>query len=788
MNDNFVNNNSNNYILPEDFDVDTYKLYNKDIRHLSDHDAIKHYISYGRTENRIYKCDLPEDFDVDAYKIYNDDIRNMSNQDAIKHYINYGKKENRIYKINLPEDFDIDGYRYNNDDLKKMDRMSLIKHYISYGKKEKRKYSLPKISIDIDKYKRCLDINLKNIDIIANKIDFSNIKINDDFVIILGHSSGGGLSKYIYDVTKHKNYMENLKNRVVVTNEISCADNDVLYINNESIIDFILKSKNSKNKVILHINIFPYYKTYDINKIKALYDSFFEKNIQVIITVHDYYYLNQQNPTMTIKEFDDMVLKKSHIDTINYIFSNVHQVIFPTNKSLEKYIEKGIVRGKNFIVIDHIDINYKDIMEYYNRIENEYKILFLGDKSEHKGYHIVDYLSNNVKICEGKIVKYYYLGNIGKISHPENVINIGEYEYNNILKIINNIKPHLCLCLSSFYETYSYATSVILKTGLPIFYNEDVYNERLQGRKNTYGYKKNENLTEVSKKFMDCLIDIAKKESSDYKIINEKMDLCINDFYKNEYCKNVSFMSLEKEIIQDILKNKHNNNTEITNLVIVTSKIITSSKMLSYVSKRSIFTPHERLEQTIKTIKSIRKRIPKAYIILLDNSDFSNHNDIIKELSIVDKFLNPSDLQNLTYNTNSIYKQIGEASQTKYILEYIKQNNIKFKNLFKITGRYVLNNNFRFKSYNNDHNIFRKNENVKDREYYYTCFYKIAHTSFDKYIGAINNVLNNGMNDDEISKMDYEVLFPRYLNNNFKLASELGVTQNISVWDDTSNI
>ena len=73
----------------------------------------------------------------------------------------------------------------------------------------------------------------------------------------------------------------------------------------------------------------------------------------------------------------------------------------------------------------------------------------------------------------------------------------------------------------------------------------------------------------------------------------------------------------------------------------------------------------------------------------------------------------------------------------------IKYHNIRYKNLFKISGRRVVNDSYDQNVFEGVYNIFKKNTYVKDRDYYYTCFYKISHTSFEKYHIAINNMLIN---------------------------------------------
>ena len=80
------------------------------------------------------------------------------------------------------------------------------------------------------------------------------------------------------------------------------------------------------------------------------------------------------------------------------------------------------------------------------------------------------------------------------------------------------------------------------------------------------------------------------------------------------------------------------------NLVIITSIINTPNKPLSYSKTRSIFTRHERFEQTKDTIQSIKKYIPNNKIILVECTDFSiNENEYFKNncdiiINLIHKF------------------------------------------------------------------------------------------------------------------------------------------------------
>ena len=155
---------------------------------------------------------------------------------------------------------------------------------------------------------------------------------------------------------------------------------------------------------------------------------------------------------------------------------------------------------------------------------------------------------------------------------------------------------------------------------------------------------------------------------------------------------------------------------------------------------------------------------------------------------MVDKFINITDDSNLNYYTDVFeYKSFAEISQVLKIydvfLKNIDLNNIKY--FLKISGRYVINDSFDYTMFDNNMNIFSKNNNVTDREYYYTCFYKLNKKTIPILIEKLRDCINN---KEKYLSYDLEVIIPKLLNYEFTKIDKLGITQNISVWKETSSI
>lgn len=447
---------------------------------------------------------LPDDFDWQVYCVFNEDLWNRgirNKKKAIEHWNKYGIKESRLISLS---DFDYKIYLEENPHITLENRLEGLRHYFLNSKIEKT---------------------------FENKTSENSKK---KLYIMLSHDVGGGLSKYVVD------FLINVKinDYDIITNETRSIEN-VKYVDN--IIDYIYNSTKYYDDVILHFNILPNYLKYDNKTIKIFFDKVYSLNIKVIITIHDFFLFYPTNPNPTIEYFLENDIDKKQIENIENIFKRASAVIFPTEKVKFHFMQKNIrlnnVKNK---VLEHIDIDYKS-KEYYNTVLNKIHIICLASYNEHKGKKIIDAIIKN----NDKNIILHLIGNFPQKLESENVKVYGVYEYDDIFKIINKIKPHLGLLISNYYETYSYVTSVYLKLGIPLFYNNDVYQERLKNRTNIYPYNNNDVMNLVIKKLHKCVDDLKEKQNDEYTTVDEEIKMHIPSFYNN-FINNVNAIRRNK--------------------------------------------------------------------------------------------------------------------------------------------------------------------------------------------------------------------------------------------------
>jgi len=179
-------------------------------------------------------------------------------------------------------------------------------------------------------------------------------------------------------------------------------------------------------------------------------------------------------------------------------------------------------------------------------------------------------------------------------------------------------------------------------------------------------------------------------------------------------------------------------------LFLITSSLNPIASNVKYNVPRSVFTMEERFIQTVHTITSIRDKVPNSYCILLETTNVpENYRKTIEET--VDKYIDFSTSQFAKTFTESKEKGMGELFTLEKGLLHILSNNITFERLYKISGRYYLNDKFDLKSISSNKCTFVKFENKSDsniKDYWYgTMLYSIDWNHRWEYLEALNNSL-----------------------------------------------
>lgn len=220
------------------------------------------------------------------------------------------------------------------------------------------------------------------------------------------------------------------------------------------------------------------------------------------------------------------------------------------------------------------------------------------------------------------------------------------------------------------------------------------------------------------------------------------------------------------------------------NLILVTSVVNPPANPLSYSNCRSVYTSDERFTQTKKTISSIREKIPNSVIFLLECSKLTLEQENYFTTSC-DYFINiyntSQELINIIYGKS---KALAEGTMTIKAIEYIKEHMQLGvgDNIFKISGRYYLDEYFNLDEYNpNSCNIFKKIDGNCNN--ICTALFKITGDTLEHlYIFLKSKNVMNQM----VNCIGYEILFGQFVNNmldskKVKYLDRLGLSGNVTI-------
>ena len=207
---------------------------------------------------------------------------------------------------------------------------------------------------------------------------------------------------------------------------------------------------------------------------------------------------------------------------------------------------------------------------------------------------------------------------------------------------------------------------------------------------------------------------------------------------------------------------------------IITSVINTNNSIgWSYTPNRSTYTPNERFRDTLKSIQTIREKVPNSKIVFLEGRplDIEMEQEIIRS---TDLYINFKDDPWVLEAIDSPKKDLGEVRKLIRGIDQLQlRGELKNINmLFKLSGRYWLNEKFNLDNYSTREMSFKNHDTMVT-----TVIYSIPICKLDNYI----ILLNKCNTEREYHDIGIEVLFKRILQGNYVFIETLGVEGFVAV-------
>lgn len=202
----------------------------------------------------------------------------------------------------------------------------------------------------------------------------------------------------------------------------------------------------------------------------------------------------------------------------------------------------------------------------------------------------------------------------------------------------------------------------------------------------------------------------------------------------------------------------------------------------------SIYTDEERFEQTLGTINSIKKYCPNSKIYIIDVSTEDGFEKYLQQLSDAG-----TDVLYLGNNPDiNHFSKCGMRSQGELIalltfLEWFEENKVDAKRVYKVSGRYQLNDNFKLGLEHENSFVFLKSisswmspeeqSRTGMKKFYETRLYHMDYNLLNTYKDCMIKVLDSCMKYNV--NIEHAIYYAMQEQNIVEL-DKIGLTGNIA--------
>ena len=239
-----------------------------------------------------------------------------------------------------------------------------------------------------------------------------------------------------------------------------------------------------KDIQMIHINSF--YNIESSFDYRIFFSTYF-LSTKKILTIHDYQWLYPNDPNILSYNMKSHDIKEDNLNKFIFLCRIIDLIIFPSMNiyhNYKKFIDLDQFKDK-IKIESHSDRMISHTIYNIPLIKNIINISFVGNFIEYKGSDLFRRLFNNLKYYQGYLIRYHVFGYISneekenKIYH-DNFIYHNEYNDVSISQRLIEEQIHLITHLSIFEESYCYALTNSILSGLPILYlHHGAFSERL---------------------------------------------------------------------------------------------------------------------------------------------------------------------------------------------------------------------------------------------------------------------------------------------------------------------
>lgn len=328
---------------------------------------------------------------IEYYKIFNKDVRHLTDKQAILHYIKIGKKEKKIasekdFYQKYPE-FNLNIYKTLYNDLKHYDKLRLYKHYYYDGINEKRVSSIKEFYI---KYNDISHKKLKELFINSNNL-------TEEQLIILY------INKYINNIDINVQQIISKKKRVAIIfyGLTRCLATTIASIKT-NIFD-VLTDNNFEYDIFIHT--YKIYGSYVNEWSNENIKEYNNEDVEKILNPK-YYLFDNQDEIIQLLDFNKycnyLTWFRNNPSLTKYIIRNLVLALYSKNKITNLFNKH--ISEYDYAIISRPDLEFKNKIDikYFNELNNNNIIIPI--KNWYEGC--------NDRFCIGKPNIIFYYGTL----------------------------------------------------------------------------------------------------------------------------------------------------------------------------------------------------------------------------------------------------------------------------------------------------------------------------------------------------------------------------------------
>lgn len=510
---------------------------------------------------------------------------------------------------------------------------------------------------------------------------------------------------------------------IYVYHHLSCREKYV-----KEILDIMKKNFDTKYSIIMplkinELNSFKIFTSISIDLYAKFLDTLFLKNFIIICPLDD---------LPKIKKYTDKyinIIKFEFIDE-NLLFEDLDNVKGWYKQQIIKLVIANYVETSNYLIVDS-DMYLNQHLKYADLFDN--KLIKYSFEEYHTSNDMYHSTNSNWFESSANIVDF----NINFIRESRDLMGVTPQLMikDVVIELINFLKSKYgdhwknTICDLKFTE-YTLYWLFLLKNRYNLFYtpNNDIWNH---------------NLT------TNILY---------YHTIEEQQQKIKASFDNNNTTKFSVIQSYLPVDIDMIIKTVHAIHPVKYDAIFLISSSITPTV-------QKFFSVEERFNQTLDTIRSIRKKVPKSYIILIDGSS----NILIEHFetlcNMVDKMLYLGQDDDVKNCVNFVNIGVGEQQLLYKGFNYIKLHNLHLScdRIFKLGARYVLTDDFDIDKYSKtNYTFFEEFERFDHKDVslnvYTTGLYSIPCFKVDEFMSVLKDYVEMRSEGLMIEKYFFETL------------------------------